>query len=168
MLHLGSNDVARGRAVKLNFRAELCRRFYLRRDVLKVYSFRRQLQMNKRGKLRYKDDHVGYLWHFGHFMHDLLMPLNDWMTDNTVDREGLVVVMQNTPKQSVGPFNEIVEDFLNVRFEEVSTQVFDTLRGPKLTLNAYLSGPFERRSTDNMLRTAERRYGVSTPPVEPQ
>lgn len=102
----------------------------------------------------------GFLWHYGHFIHDFLMPLNDLFIAQGTDPSGYTFYLQNTADQSVGPFASIVEAFFDATICEVSPQQFEALGHEHLVVNAYLFGPYHAHTLDNMVATARRRFDL--------
>lgn len=103
----------------------------------------------------------GYLWHYGHFVHDLLMPLNDYFTTRSIDPTGWTLYLQATPDQSIGAFAPIVAAFFGAKVEEIDPSDFEALDVEHLPLRAYLFGPFHDATLKNMLATAVRRFNLS-------
>lgn len=120
-------------------------------SVLKVYSDRPDPARVKR---------MGHLWHFGHFMHDFLLPMNDWRLAHQPDLSTTTLYMCNTKDQSVGSFHGIVEEFLQTELKLVPPDAFREVPGQDLKLRAYLFGPYSRQTCANMLSTARHLYGL--------
>lgn len=108
----------------------------------------------------------GFLWHYGHFIHDLLLPLNDWFITAGEDPARVQLYLQDTSDQSVGPFTGIVETFFQTTLTEVPPEQFEKIPGTTLTLKAYLFGPYPAHTFENMLATADARFGLEQPEVE--
>lgn len=102
----------------------------------------------------------GYLWHYGHLVHDLLMPLNDWFLQEGVDPGDVSLFLQNTADQSVGPFVPVVEAFFGTTLTELPPDEFESLAAETITLQAYLFGPYTRQSCDNMLMRARAQFDL--------
>lgn len=120
-------------------------------SVLKVYSDRSDLAGERR---------AGRLWHFGHFMHDFLLPMNDWRLARKPDLSRTTLYMCNTPDQSVGSFHGVVEEFLQTELKLVPPDEFEKVPGQELKLKPYLFGPYSGKTCANMLSTARQRFDL--------
>ena len=102
----------------------------------------------------------GYLWHYGHFIHDLIMPLADWLVEGNIDPEAIDLYIEHTPEQSVGPYVDLIKSLLGVRAELLAVQSFKDLDGKDLVLHAYLFGPYKRSSLDNVQQLVLSRFDL--------
>jgi len=42
---------------------------------------------------------IGYLWHYSHFIHDIIMPLIDWLEESQTKAESVHLLIEDTPVQ---------------------------------------------------------------------
>jgi hypothetical protein len=102
----------------------------------------------------------GYLWHYGHFIHDLIMPLADWLVEGSIDPEAIELFIEHTPDQSVGPYVDLIRSLLGVRAKLVTPQRFKNLDGKDLALHAYLFGPYKPSSLENVQQLVLSRFDL--------
>lgn len=103
---------------------------------------------------------TGYLWHYGHFIHDLIMPLADWIVEEDLDPETIDLFIEHTPDQSVGPFVDLITSLLGVRAKLLTPQTFKDLQGKDLALNAYLFGPYKPSSLHHVQEIVLSRFDL--------
>lgn len=102
----------------------------------------------------------GYLWHFGHFMHDLVMPLTDWLVDSNVQPHHICLYIKDSPDQSVGPFRDMIKPLLGIQASLVSVEEFQNLQVDELVLHGYMFGPYEPSSLANIQRWILPRFDL--------
>jgi len=102
----------------------------------------------------------GYLWHYGHFIHDLIMPLADWIVEEDIDPEAIDLFIEHTPDQSVGPFVDLITSLLGMRAKLLTPQTFNDLQGKDLALHAYLFGPYKPSSLDHVQQIVLSRFDL--------
>lgn len=102
--------------------------------------------------------HIGYLWHYGHFIHDLVMPLNDWIIKNNIDPNNLTLYINDIPDQSIGQFTRHLEFIAGITVKQIPEEEFEPLPYETLNLKAYLFGPFSSTSFTNILASVNRRF----------
>jgi len=103
---------------------------------------------------------TGHLWHYGHFIHDLIMPLADWIVEKNLDPEAIDLFVEQTPDQSPGPFFDLISSLLGVRTYLLTAQIFDDLQGRDLALHAYLFGPYKPSSLENVQQLVLPRFDL--------
>ena len=89
---------------------------------------------------------TGYLWHYGHFIHDLIMPLADWIVEQDIDPAAIDLFIEDTPDQSVGSYVDLITSLLGVRAKLFAPQTFKDIHGKDLALGGYLFGPYKTSS----------------------
>lgn len=119
---------------------------------MKVFSDRRRGAEKKQ---------VGLLWHYGHFIKDFLMPLNDWLIDAGINPEGVTLFMEDVPFQTVGEFASTVERFTGVRLVTLPSPAYHALPYNTLTLKGYGFGPFVPETFDKVIESVEKRFPVT-------
>ncbi|GEM_PF-1793057 len=108
----------------------------------------------------------GNLWHYGHFIHDLLMPLNDWLLKTGKDPKKMTLYIKDVPNQSIGPFGPILERFTGVKVKTIPAKAFGELPYEILELKAYMFGPFMPETFENLQTTIDRRFGIKFDPSQ--
>jgi hypothetical protein len=103
---------------------------------------------------------TGYLWHYGHFIHDLIMPLADWIVAHDIDPQSIDLFIEDTPDQSVGPYVDLIQTLLGVPATLLTASEFDDLEGADLPLQAYLFGPYQSSSLENLQRIVLPRFDL--------
>ncbi|MCJ8330518.1 MAG: glycosyltransferase family 61 protein [Lentisphaeria bacterium] len=117
--------------------------------------------------IRVNGKHIcGFIWQYGHFIHDVVMPLIDWLEESQEDPKSMHLLIEDTPDQSIGPFLELLEALTGVTAEILSTRRFQRAQGISLELHAYLFGPYKPESFINIQSTIVERFDL-TPPENP-
>lgn len=99
----------------------------------------------------------GFLWHYGHFMHDLLVPLT--LLKQRELPELAKVYLDNTPEQSPGVFGPVVEELTGIALETLSPGNFNALSDvPSRTLQGLGFGPYTFRDLHDFLSGMESRF----------
>jgi hypothetical protein len=121
---------------------------------------------------------IGFLWHFGHFFHDFLMPMNDYLETARPDRGQKMHVVLFGAAQSkrpfdnyaprllkrddfLGDFKHIAEKFLNIEVRYEYGMPFEKRHKRPVRLRAYNFGPYSPESFIRLNRTADLVYGPS-------
>ena len=105
-----------------------------------------------------EEKQIGFLWHYGHFILDLVLPLNDWLMESDVDPTRLTLHLRNTPDQSLGTFAPLLTELFGITVEECSEEEFEALPHETLSLKGYVFGPFPEKSCRNILQRIENRF----------
>ncbi len=105
---------------------------------------------------------LGFLWHYGHFMHDLVMPLNDWMVENQVNPKRFTLFINDIPHQSIGNYTPIIERLFGIKVKQLTETrfrkiPFKDLPYDVLKLRGYLMGPFSKKTFENIKATIGKR-----------
>ena len=130
---------------------------------------------------------IGFLWHFGHFMHDFLMPMNDYLTtvrpspshklkiilfSAAANPEALINNKAGQLKKDdfLGDFREIAEKFLNIEVQYEFGMHFAKLINKRLHLvRPYSFGPYFPQTFDSLISRAQDVYDLEScnkyPPV---
>lgn len=118
------------------------------------------LKIRSHRNVRGKSKQIGKLWHYGHFMHDFVMPFNDWLFAAEIDSCDLTIYFEDTPDQSVGALIKHVRVLFGVRAKILPPEKFHALPYDTLELHAYLSGPFSKQSCDQLLANVLARFDL--------
>ncbi len=102
----------------------------------------------------------GYLWHFGHFMHDFVMPLTDWLVNSNESPQHISLFIEDSPDQSVGSFIGMIEPLLGIHANLVSIEEFQSLQFDDLVLHGYMFGPYQPSSLNNIQRWIVPRFDL--------
>lgn len=130
---------------------------------------------------------IGFLWHFGHFMHDFLMPMNDYLPYLRPSSSYKLKVILHTgdinqnallkgkakplhKDDFLGDFIGIAEKFLNIEVQYKHLKEFNSLKDVKLyPINSYSFGPYSPFTFKALMDRANEVYGVESckeyPPV---
>lgn len=130
---------------------------------------------------------VGFLWHFGHFMHDFLMPMNDYLKalrpDSSYKLKVILfaacvneaAVLNHTARllkkdDFLGDFIAIAEKFLNIEVQYEYGRTFSRLNNIKMhVVRPYSFGPYFPQTFDSLIYRAHEVYdlqlGKEYPPV---
>ena len=136
------------------------------------------MQVYKTVRVRFNRT-VGGLWHFGHFMHDFLMPMSDYLETLRPDpsyKIEVILFVRCKPRplkimdDFLGDFTDIAERLLNIKVRYEHQHFFNTLYDVKLhDIQCYGFGPYFPQTFDKLLTRAEQAYGLSIckehPPV---
>lgn len=103
----------------------------------------------------------GFLWHFGHFMHDFVMPFADWMAENEVSPDSIELIIEDIPEQGLGNFITYLQPLFGIQARQVDSQTFQQTAGTELILKAYLFGPFEKKTIENVHKLILPRFDLT-------
>ncbi|HEY0726292.1 MAG TPA: glycosyltransferase family 61 protein [Pyrinomonadaceae bacterium] len=103
---------------------------------------------------------TGYLWHYGHFIHDLIMPLADWIIEQDIDPAAIDLFIEDTPDQSVGSYVDLITSLLGVRTKLFAPHAFKDLHGKDLVLDGYLFGPYKASSLVHVQQMVLSRFDL--------
>lgn len=103
----------------------------------------------------------GFLWHYGHFIHDLVLPLNDWLASQGQDVVPTVLLIEDTPEQSVGRLLGLIPPLLGIDAELLRSEDFHRADGETLVLEAYLFGPYSTATLRNVERRIWPRFDLA-------
>ena len=132
-------------------------------------------------RIRTKRGHpsTGWLWHYGHFMHDFLMPVNDYLLKIRKDyNEKLRLILlaekpinYSRPKKRLeavrrddflGEFKDAAEEFLNVKVDYKDRPEFEEVTCDySVKLDVYKFGPYRTGSFTNLITRARQIYDLS-------
>ena len=90
---------------------------------------------------------LGWFWHYGHFIHDFIMPMIFYINNSNKGLKKVYLLNNNVyrnglPVFSIGKFKPMAEKLLKIQIEELETaeSIKDTV--PLITLIPYGFGPY--------------------------
>jgi len=87
-----------------------------------------------------KINYSGSLWHYGHFIHDFIVPVISFMRNNKCKHIHLVI---NKPWCSLGTFLKMAEKILGVQITEINPNTVSSLDFPIHNVNTLGFGPYK-------------------------
>lgn len=119
---------------------------------------------------------IGFLWHFGHFFHDFLMPMNDYLATLRPDPSHSVGVILFGAAQGpagfkgqipgmikrddfLGSFINFAEKFLNIKVRYEYGPAFEKVPRKLVRIKSYSFGPYKPESFDRLVSRADSLYG---------
>ena len=123
--------------------------------------FRKNFQSNKEVIILISDKLVngnkrgGFPWHYGHFIHDFLLPISHYYNGSPVD-----IVKLETEKQSIGSFKKHFEDIFNVKCTEIDKQkyTYQNKNYSEVVLKSYGVGDYPPKYCLPLKNWAYKRY----------
>ena len=123
--------------------------------------FRKNFQSNKEVIILISDKLVngnkrgGFPWHYGHFIHDFLLPISHYYNGSPVD-----IVKLETEKQSIGTFKKHFEDIFNVKCTEIDKQkyTYQNKNYSEVVLKSYGVGDYPPKYCLPLKNWAYKRY----------
>jgi hypothetical protein len=90
---------------------------------------------------------LGWFWHYGHFIHDFIMPMIFYINNSNLGLKKIYLLNNNVyrnglPVFSIGKFKPMAEKLLQIEIEEVETSALIKERVPTITLIPYGYGPY--------------------------
>jgi hypothetical protein len=90
---------------------------------------------------------LGWFWHYGHFIHDFIMPMILYINDSNPNLKKIYLINNNLyrsglPVFSIGKFKSMGEKLLNIKIEEVETSSLIPESVPLITLTPFGFGPY--------------------------
>jgi hypothetical protein len=86
----------------------------------------------------HKEFPLGSLWHYGHFIHDFIMPMIHYMNENNVSWK-TVYLITNLMRDKIGTFKPLAEKILNLKIIEADLLTEEL---PTFTITHYSFGPY--------------------------
>ena len=124
---------------------------------------RENFKSNKEVKILISDKLVngnkrrGFPWHYGHFIHDFLLPISHYYNGSPVD-----IVKLETENQSIGTFKKHFEDIFNVKCKEVDKQkyTYQNNNYSEVVLKSYGFGDYPPKYCLPLKKWAYKRYNL--------
>ena len=95
----------------------------------------------------------GFPWHYGHFMHDFLLPMSHYYDGHPVN-----IVKLDTIKQTIGTFIVHFADLFDVTCTEVAPDAYERRSHPEIVLHCHNYGPYPPRYCVPLKQWAYERY----------
>lgn len=112
--------------------------------------------------------HHGYgnPWHYGHFIHDFLIPVTLLLERNNL--HGIVkhIYILNTDDQSIGTFRPFAERFLDLQITELREKVFREKDIPLYSLTSYDFGPYPKFIFPMLVKQAQKTLSIQYSPYK--
>ena len=91
---------------------------------------------------------LGWFWHYGHFIHDFIMPMIVYINDSNPNLKKIYLINNNLyrsglPVFSIGKFKSMGEKLLNIKIEEIERPSQIAYSVPLITLTPYSYGPYK-------------------------
>ena len=91
---------------------------------------------------------LGWFWHYGHFIHDFIMPMILYINQSNPGLKKIYLLNNNVyrnslPVFSIGKFKPMAEKLLKIQIEELETSALIKESVPTITLTPYGYGPYK-------------------------
>lgn len=109
---------------------------------------------------------LGWFWHYGHFIHDFIMPMILYINDSNPNLKKIYLINNNLyrsglPVFSIGKFKSMGEKLLNIKIEEIETSSLIPEPVPLITLTPYGFGPYKPEMFININPHVNRRLKLA-------
>jgi hypothetical protein len=110
----------------------------------------------------HKDLPVGSLWHYGHFIHDFIMPMIAYMNENKVSWK-TVYLITNNQRDKIGTFRTLAEKILNIVIIEEDDQLSEM---PVVNIRHYSFGPYNSIAFKHIIPHIKKTLSLTESPYK--
>ena len=110
----------------------------------------------------HKDLPLGSLWHYGHFIHDFIMPMISYMNENIVSWK-TVYLITDIQRDKIGTFRTLAEKILNIKIIEEDIQTHEM---PVVNIRHYSFGPYNPSIFKHIIPHITKTLSLSESPYK--
>ena len=110
--------------------------------------------------------HLGFPWHYGHFIHDVVLPFSHIYLKYLENGKKITnTVLSDNKKQTIGTFDKHFNYLFNLSHAEVQESIFSQIKYPRINLDTYYFGPYPDEYAIPLKRHIYDKFSLKkTPP----
>ena len=122
-------------------------------------------KLNIDGTKKKPEPHLGYPWHYGHFIHDVVLPFSHIYLKYLKDGKKITnTVLSAHRKQTIGTFEKHFNYLFGVSHKELTELNFKTNNYPIIKLDTYYFGPYPDQYAIPLKRYVYNKFSLNSSP----